>query len=185
MRNFHLTRIAVNLLLIVALAIQPVAVCLGNVVGGVAGCSQAGAFTCQGCGCCQVDDADDRCCCCSGPVEEEVDQATESSCCSGSHIASEESESSPENVDDGGVTAIGPIETGVRTICLCNRAPQPLSDSSPRRATSDDRDSLSVGSTALDANVWDSGPLLATTHDRANLPVTLHFSQSMLCIWRL
>ena len=49
MRNFHLTRIAVNLLLIVALTIQPVAVCLGSVVG-VSGCSETGAFTCGGTG---------------------------------------------------------------------------------------------------------------------------------------
>ena len=67
--NFHtilmarLTRIAVNLLLIVAITIQPTTVralqkaCSGD-------CSSQ--FTCQGCGSCEVESPAGRCGCCSG-----------------------------------------------------------------------------------------------------------------------
>ena len=182
MRNFHLTRIAVTLLLIVALAIQPVAVCLANVECG-GGCSEAATFTCQGCGCCEVERADDRCCCCSGSGQEAPEETTEPSCCSGKHKEPQANDSRG-NADEASATSIAPVEPGLRSICLCEQGSTPLSDSSPRQPTSENRDSLSPASD-LDDTAWGRDRLLAASHYAAGVPPTHRFSQVVLCIWRL
>jgi hypothetical protein len=186
MRNFHLTHIAVNLLLIVALAIQPVAVCLANVDCAV-GCSNGTAFACQGCGCCEVERANDRCCCCSGPTRIENEENPEEGCCSSKHRADAKSESSTEDTDEKSAIGIASVEdaAGVRSICLCEQDSQPLSDSTPRRPVSENRDTLSLESHDLDEGVWNCGQLLATTQYGEDVPVSVRFSQVILCIWRL
>jgi len=156
MRNFHLTHIAVNLLLIVTLAIQPLAVCMANVVCS-AGCSDA-SLSCQGCGCCEVERAGDRCCCCSGPAEPNQEETLEASCCS---------------------------STGVRSICFCACDSQPLSDSAPRRIANENRETLSLGSRSLDEGLRDRRHLLVASEYAVDMPVPLRFSQVILCIWRL
>lgn len=181
MRNFHLTHIAVNLSLIVALAIQPVAVCLANVDGG-SDCSETGTVMCQGCGCCEVDRADDRCCCCSSAVEPEAKEEVEPSCCSGKHDAADESEVSTEQESP---PSIVPIDAGVRSICLCEQQSQPLSDSSPRRTTSENRDVVSLESPDLDGCGWSSENLIAKGRAESASAARSHFSQVVLCIWRL
>jgi hypothetical protein len=181
MRNFHLTRIAVNLLLIVALAIQPVAVCLAD-VGGGSGCSETGTVTCQGCGCCEVERADDRCCCCSGAAEPEAKEEVEPSCCSGTHHAADESEVS---TGQESAPSIAPIDTGVRSTCLCQQESQPLSDSSPRRPTNENRDLVSLDSSDRDESGWNSEHLIAKRLAEAEPAAPSRFAQVMLCIWRL
>jgi hypothetical protein len=178
MRIFRPTHIAVNLLLIVALAIQPVAVCLAGVVGGPA-CSEPGRFTCQGCGCCEVERPDGRCCCCSGPADAEE---VEASCCSSNHDSAENSEASPEQQT---ASSIAPGDAGVRSICLCEQRSPPLSDSSPRRPTTEDRDVVSLESIDLHGYAWNSGRLVAKRQATAPLVPPSHFAQVMLCIWRL
>ena len=139
MRNFHVTRIAVTALLIVALAIQPVAVCLAS-VECYRGCSDSAALPSQDCRCFEVAHSDDRCCC-SAPSENVEAEATESSCCSSKHMESEPA-GSPSDADDA--TSTAPVTSGLRSTCLCEQASQPISDSSPRRPSSQHRDTLSL-----------------------------------------
>lgn len=177
MRNFHLTRIAVILLLIVAVAIQPVAVCLANVGG--AGCSLSGTLMGPGCGCCVVESAVDRSCCCCGAAKAEERRKIEPSCCSGKHDAVDESEVS---TGQESAASISPVDTGVRLICLCEQQPQPLSDSSPRRPTSENRDLVSLESNDLGESGWH---LIARWQAESAPVAPSHFAQVMLCIWRL
>ena len=81
MGNFPLTRTALNLLLIVALAIQPVAACAVTADCSVR-CSESDTFMCPGCGCCEVEQANDRCCCCSGTAKVTETKSAKPSCCS-------------------------------------------------------------------------------------------------------
>jgi hypothetical protein len=182
MRNFHLTHIAVNLLLIVALAIQPVAVCMANVECAT-GCSDT-TFTCHACGCCEVEQVDDRCSCCSGPAEPNPEEPLEASCCSSQHNAAE---TTTKDVDEESEVAIDSVEcaAGVRSICLCGLDSQPLSDSAPRRIANENRETLSLGSHNLDEDVCNRRHLLVASKYAADVPVPMHFSQVILCIWRL
>jgi hypothetical protein len=186
MRNFPITRAAVNLLLIVALAIQPVAVCMAN-VDCVAVCSNTTTFICQGCRCCEVEQSDDRCCCCSGPAQAEKDHKAEASCCSSEHDSSAKRDPSTADLDEAPAAAIAPGENtaGIRSICWCEQDSQPLSDSSPRRPTSENRDSLSLESSDLDEGAWNRKQLLAATQYGAEVLVPTRFSQVILCVWRL
>ena len=181
MRNFHLTHIAVNLSLIVALAIQPVAVCLAN-VGGGSGCSETGTVMCQGCGCCEVDRADDRCCCCGGPAESAEKEEVEASCCSEKQNDHDKKKSSSEQRS---VSSMETVDAGVRSICLCEQQSQPLSDSSPRRTTSENRDLVSLESTDLDGCGWNFENLVAKGQTESVPAARSHFAQVVLCIWRL
>jgi hypothetical protein len=182
MRNFHLTHITVNLLLIVALAIQPVAVCMAN-VECAAGYTDT-TFTCQGCGCCEVERADDRCCCCSGSAEPHPEETLEPSCCRSKHKAPE---SPTEDVDEKSEAAIDSVDgaAGVRSICLCGRDSKPFNDSAPRRIANENRETLSLGSHNLDEDVCNRRHLLVASKYAADVPVPMHFSQVILCIWRL
>merc|ERR1712137_699475 len=62
MRNLHPIHVAVNLCLIIALAIQPVAACFGG-AGEASNCVEAepDLFTCGGCGSCDVESDTKRC----------------------------------------------------------------------------------------------------------------------------
>ncbi len=184
MRKIHPTAIAVHFLLIVVLAIQPWAVCMAK-VDRASGCASTSSFTCQGCGCCEVQRAADRCCCCSGPIEVKTQEKAEASCCSRKHEAFTDSEPWDEYLDSAVATTIVPEDGGVRSICLCSPADHPLGDSSPRRPARDNRDRIALGSTDLDQGVWNRGRLLAATQYFADLPVPERFSQVVLCIWRL
>ncbi len=182
MRNFHLTHIAVTLLLIVSLAVQPLAVCLAG-VACASGCSEPPAFSCPGCGCCDVEGAGDRCCCCSGSAQTAPAETAEPSCCSRKHREPQASDSS-RNADEASATSITPVEPGLRSNCLCEQAPPPLSDSSPRQTTSESRDTLALASD-LDDAVLGRERLLAASHYVTSVPPTHRFSQVVLCIWRL
>ena len=179
MRNFHLTRIAVIPLLIVAVAIQPMAVCLAN-VGGKSACSQPGTFTCQGCGCCEVERLNERCSCCSGPTEADADKEVDANCCGEKQDTSDQSKDSSEQE-----SSISQIDIGLQSICLCEQNSQPLSDSSPRRPTCENRDIVSLESNALNGSAWNAGHLTGTSQFASPLPPAFHFAQIMLCIWRL
>ena len=82
-------------------------------------------------------------------------------------------------------TTIASVESGLRSICLCEQDSQPLSDSSPRRPTSEQRDTLSLAPGDIYSSVWGRDRLLAASQYATSVPPKLHFSQVMLCIWRL
>ena len=195
MGNFPLTHIAVNLSLIVAMAIQPVAACMVS-VDRSASCSERDNFMCPGCGCCEVEQADDRCGCCAqapdelGTANDAEQEASEPSCCS--HDESANTESSNVSSDEFDTTAAASkrsepaeSESGVRSVCCCMQSSQPLSDSSPRRPVSENRTSLVVGyvgAVGADADEQQLRPPACNATDIRALP---HFSQILFCIWRL
>lgn len=186
MRNIRPTHLAVNLMLIVALAIQPVAVCLAGVDCSAVG-SLTSTFRCQGCGCCQVEHAADRCCCCCRPIQSEVDVTVETGCCSIRHQADAKVARSSESLHDqpaeliAGVTA----DSGLRSVCLCGRDSQPLGDSAPPRPTSENRDRLALGASVPEKSIWNLGRLLAISQYAADSSVPQCCSSVILCVWRL
>ena len=185
MRNFHLTRIAVNLSLIVALAIQPLATCAVTAECSVR-CSASDTVICPGCGCCEVEDANDQCCCCTGTAE----GAAEQSCCShdemadadvfGPPSADSETPEPPCELSDSDDS-----QSSVQSLCLCEQNSQPLSDSSPRRPVSEIRTSFAIAHIGPVGADRDHRLSIATARGGTNAIEIAHFSQIVLCIWRL
>ncbi len=185
MRDFRLIHIAVNLLLIAAVAIQPVAICLAN-VDGVAGCSKSSALSaCPGCGCCETDHTDDRCCCALANAKPE--EAPQPSCCDSEQDAPRQSTkpaSEDQSIDEPRANAVVPFTFRPST-CLCEQSPQPLSDSSPRRPASEQRDIAAIAATVDDRSPWHAPHGTAKTRYGILPVLPPHFSQVVLCIWRL
>lgn len=178
MRNFQPTQIAVNLLLIVVLAIQPVASCMAS--GSVGrDCGSGEISGDSGCGCCQAGGSGDlRSCCCRASAAEEN---TQDSCCS-SHEDSLLNGLSKAAEETSALQVVS--ETFTPQPCLCGNRFPPLSDSSPRYPTCDHRDSLSV-SIHIDWGDYESHRLRKKSWSSTFPPSTNRLSQMVLCIWRL
>lgn len=175
MRNFQPTQIAVNLLLIVVLAIQPVASCMASGSGG----GDCGSGESSGCGCYQADGSEDgRSCCCRASAAEENAQ---DSCCS-SHKNSSVNGLSKAAEETSARQVVS--ETFTPHPCLCGNRFPPLSDSSPGYPTCDHRDSLTV-SIHIDWGDDESYRLRTKFWSSTYPPSTNRFSQMVLCIWRL
>lgn len=188
-RVFH---IAVNLLLIVVMTVQP-----GLVYGLKRDCSvgASSGFTCTGCGCCKVQSETENCPCCSGEATND-----EGGCCGNEHPVEASCEDPfegveiqkgplPEDVtspctnDDPQVQAAG--DTALATACHCIVAPEPLNLPMPRSPASELRD-VSAVSIAYVANVAASErSSLSSTFELAQPPIEPHFSQIAFCVWRL
>ena len=69
----RMIRIAVNLLLILAMLLQPLAVVGFAGVASACDAQKSGLAICAGCGCCDVSQANGRCCCCQDAGAETVD----------------------------------------------------------------------------------------------------------------
>lgn len=182
MRNFHLTRIAVTPFLIVALVIQPASTCIAS-VECLERCSALQPHSGLGCSCCKSgEQAFGRCCRSDVSTSVKVESA-ETSCCSREH-----KDSTPANrsgdVDEPSATSIALVE-GVRSICLCEQTSQPMGDSAPRRATIESRVTHCIATSDMDVGVWQRGRLHAAWRDATSMTPTHHFSQVVLCIWRL
>ncbi len=178
MRNFQPTQIAVNLLLIVVLAIQPIAICMAGGSSG-SGCTSGVISDSSGCGCCAAGGSEEGGCCCCNSVSEEIAQ---DSCCG----AREES-SATSHLDSGEETSTAFVVSEVltqRSICLCGHDSPPLSNSSTRYPASDHRDSLS-NPIHLSWVVCESHRLRTGFQSSTNALPTNRFSQVVLCIWRL
>jgi len=172
----HLTRIAFNLSLIVAMAFQPVAVCLAS-VDCTGGCSQAS----PACGCCHAGRSGNRCCCGVGKSQSSAQGG--SLCCGKADDASVPIETPGAD----GSSQVNPLlvsadESAARSVCLCEQDASPFGDSGPRRGTIDNRDTVLLAWTALD---FSGGKGVPTAPYGPALPVPSHHSQLMLCIWRL
>ncbi len=76
-------------------------------------------------------------------------------------------------------------ESGVQSVCLCEQDSQPLSDSSPRRPVNESRTSLAIGNVGPVGADGDGRLSLSTARDGTDIPTLAHFSQIVLCIWRL
>ncbi len=159
----HITSLAVNLLLIVAMTMQP-----GLAYGFQQDCSagSTSGFTCQGCGCCKVPSATTKCSCCNEDASDE-----QSGCCG--HDPQQEDRVSPS------------VDATLSSGCQCVAAPAPLDAPSPRSSRVELRDILAV-------SVRDCGPFtvverpsLASSFDVVHRPLVPHFSQIAFCVWRL
>jgi len=200
----RLTRIAVNLLLIVAITIQPTMVralqkaCSGD-------CSSQ--FTCQGCGSCEVESPAGRCGCCSGHSDvgsnEESNEEIASCCGHGSateHGIASKFEDDPfadmemangpaaddsllRCADDQLATfANSPL---VVSGCRCLHAPEVPYAPAPRSPANEVRDLVSLGfASSLIADSKQQLPSVAAIDDGPPSAI-LHFAQIELCVWRL
>ena len=200
----RLTRIAVNLLLIVAITIQPTTVralqkaCSGD-------CSSQ--FTCQGCGSCEVESPAGRCGCCSGHSDvgsnEESNEEIASCCGHGSateHGIASKFEDDPfadmemangpaaddsllRCADDQLATfANSPL---VVSGCRCLHAPEVPLAPAPRSPANEVRDLVSLGfASSLIADSKQQLPSVAAIDDGPPSAI-LHFAQIELCVWRL
>ncbi len=175
MRNFRPAQIAVTLSLIVALTFQPVALCLAN-AGGTGSCS-AKSLASDTCGCSEVKHAAKDCCCC-GNAEVAVEKPD---CCGRKN---DESRSSADDAGQKLATSIIPVESGLRTVCLCEQKSQPLRDPSPRRPNNDHRDTIAPPTSDIGGNSGRDSALAASRY-APDIPPEHRFSQVLLCIWRL
>ncbi len=198
---FRLSHIAVILSLIVATMIQPMALCLAE-----ASCptKSAASLMCQGCGCCEVAMAATQCgCCCASNIAADETAATEtaptdqktSSCdhddaaaVTSPSIATSPSAKSADEVllAEQAITESHKTDARNLSACLCGVTSPPLSDSSPRPPINElrDFDVLSYFVRVVDAeaalsSVRPEGELVGV-----DVPAE-HFSQRVLCIWRL
>lgn len=183
MQDFPAIRITVKLLLIVAMAIQPVAPCFAGLDGRTE-CRASSSFSCRGCGCCHVPSADDLCCCCSTPPDAKRE---EPSCCGGKDEAAAEQESSAEQIASSSASQVFPVDSSrqLRSMCMCGADSHPLSDSSPRSRISENRTSVPLRCADLDGIDRELGMSRAPNRPGADGFGLAHFSQVLLCIWRL
>lgn len=205
MRNFpticmaRVNRIIVNLLLIVAITMQPTLTFAFQ-----QGCCSVDCtyeFTCQGCGCCKVQLQTEKCPCCSGGVPDE-----HQSCCG--HAGRDKSQRAKEpSVDDpfaGMVLEEGPVPENseqptdegqanrqevanatLSTTCQCLSKRDPLDAPTPRSPITELRDVLSLSSAHCGILYSAEEHPPASTLDAACAPIAPHFSQISFCVWRL
>jgi hypothetical protein len=192
MPNFPLSHIAVNLSLIVAMFVQPVAFCLTGTACGNVGPSVEGRSA-QGCVCCDVGNTVNRCCCCK--IESQADRSYVNN---KDALADLGNAMLPREQRDGNVESparpwvvagssilVVSIDSGAitRPVCQCELVPQPLSESTAHAAS--DVRHLSLHGVLGDSSGWDLRlPLQANLHS-INAALPTHFSQRHLCVWRL
>jgi hypothetical protein len=196
----RLTRIAVKLLLIVSVAMQPTfAIALSE--GCSAGCMAP--FLCQGCGHCGVEKLPDSCSCCSGqPVEDVPEQ--EHACCG--HDRADEQPVSPKSVDnsvaDSGVavdlvpsespccTSKEAIESSAKktvvvSTCNCVQAPETPYDPAPRPTSPEIRELVSCELAIATVERTGNQSSVFSNCDDVHAVAMPHFTQIAFCVWRL
>ena len=198
--------IAVNLLLIVALTLQPglaYAVqqhCSAGIVGGIA---------CQGCGSCKVHSESAKCPCCGVEAADKQggccghrDQHT----CGDSTVTSapfagmmpevgpatenpvpkiRAPQDSVQLCDDDRPQVRTASATALAVCCHCVSAPEPSGGPVPRSSTPELRDVLTITICCDGDEILSAQPPLSPAFNVAHRPVVDHFSQIAFCVWRL
>ena len=176
MHNSRFTPIAVSLSLIVAMALQPIAVCCAS-RDCSSGCTAAADIPTETCNCC-----------CVHRVNSEPRKATSPCCGVDQTVADRNGSNSREMSDESAAVesvALESVAPEVRRVCLCDQNPQPISDSSTGRITG----KLSVSFSMLPIDSDGSGLrnrarlMTAKTVDR--FQGRSHPSQVDLSVWRL
>lgn len=201
-----LTRIIVNLSLIVAITIQPLMVfafkkdCAANCVSHLA---------CQGCGGCQVDTVGDRCGCCGGHAVGDTaaeDSVAENASCCEQHSSHKQQPSSSATNDDlleeaeiveGPVASESPscctaeslgTSPSSRTVesgCHCLHSPETPCVPEPRSPANEVRDLVPLGfAPSVIAEPREQRPSDGSFGDGQS-SANFHFAQIELCVWRL
>ena len=195
------TQIVVNLLLIVAVTMQP-SLAYGLQQDCSAGVSTG--FTCQGCGCCKVQSETAKCPCCSGEATNE-----EGGCCGHGHKTRHRVATFADDPFDGMELQEGPTPvdsalvdreqpSGERTThiqvadraalaaaCHCVTAPEPFNAPVPRSPATELRDVLTVNIACVADVATSVQPPLSASFEFARGPIKPHFSQIAFCVWRL
>lgn len=195
------THIAVNLLLIVAVTMQP-SLAYGLQQDCSAGVSTG--YTCQGCGCCKVQAETAKCPCCSGEATKE-----EGGCCGHGHKNQHRVATFADDPFDGMELQEGPVPvdsvpvereqpSGERTThiqaadlvalaaaCHCVTAPEPFNAPVPRSPATELRDVLTVNIACVADVATSVQPPLSASFEFARGPIEPHFSQIAFCVWRL
>jgi len=179
----HLTRFAVNLSLIVSLAFQPVAACLAS-VDCASDCTRSRSHPSHACGCCQADRADSSCCCGVERSQSKAIAQRGSTCCGKADDSSTPTGMLTADASSR-LNAVFAREqaSALRTVCLCEQDASPFGDSSPRRNTVENRESVLLAWINFDERA--RGQRVPASQFGPRLPVSSHHSQLMLCIWRL
>ena len=195
---FRLSHIAVILLLIVVTMIQPMTLGLAGIA-----CAEKcdTTLTCQGCGCCEVSTAGTPCGCCANKASSATASsataandasAAAPSCCHDSSPAAKSDAAnfrieSDNNDPIAEESAIAKTAKSSRvSACLCGVTTQPLGESTPRPPVNELRN-LDVLSYLV--RVVDAEAMRAALHPDGEMLGMLvpadHYSQRVLCIWRL
>lgn len=195
------THIAVNLLLIVAVTMQP-SLAYGLQQDCFAGVSTG--YTCQGCGCCKVQSETAMCPCCNGEATKGDD-----SCCGHGHKTRHRVATFADDPFDGMELQEGPVpqeslskyceqRSGENTrqvqgtelvalgaTCHCVTSPEPFKAPVPRSPATELRDVLTVNTACVVDVVTSVQPPLSASFEFARGPIEPHFSQIAFCVWRL
>ena len=195
------THIAVNLLLIVAVTMQP-SLAYGLQQDCSAGVSTG--YTCQGCGCCKVQSETAKCPCCSGEATTEED-----GCCGHGHKSQHRRATFADDPFDGMELKEGPIPVDsvpvdaeqplndhakqkqvaefavLAAACHCVTAPEPFNAPVPHSPVTELRDVLTVNIACVVDVATSVQPPLSGCFESARRPIEPHFSQIAFCVWRL
>ena len=187
MSNSPLIRIAVNLCLIAAMVIQPMALVAAQgtcAQGGSNGsCCQA-KTVCHGCKSCEVETDGDLCGCCSGADDDA------GSCCT-------KKKAVEPNTDElfGEISDIVPEPPADQELvegkialssCMCGIRSEPIAPAPHRVPVPQVRELVVIA--YLDHIASDAGLSVRPDRLASRLPIgdlSPHFSQRFLCIWRI
>ena len=190
------THIAVNLLLIVAVTMQPG---LAYALGQHCSAGVSTGFTCLGCGNCKVQLETASCPCCSGEATTD-----EGECCGHGQKKRHRVETFGDDPFTGMELQKGPVPedtelpryehssqvkaddvVALSTACHCVTAPEPFDAPVPRSPTTELREVLAVHVACVgDVSVSEEPPL-SSFFECARRPVEPHFAQIAFCVWRL
>ncbi len=184
MSNSPLIRTAVNLCLIAAIVIQPMAFVAGQGACAQRQCCEA-QTVCHACNCCEVKTDGDLCGCCSGNEEDA------GSCCTKiserpkhdelfgeiSDVVPEPPKSEDEDLVQDRVAL---------SSCMCGIRSEPIAPAPHRVPVPQVRELVVIA--YLDHVASDAGLSIRPDQLSSRLPLgdhSPHFSQRFLCIWRI
>ena len=183
MKSSRSIRAAVNLSLMIMLMIQPVVACA---MGSECSVESAADVACSACGNCEAIGAQSRCaCCCGGEQPAELRSRADASCCSGEPTTRNELQA--RRRAEKSTQAKNAVGTSVfRSICLCRLASQPLGAPAQSPAETEARHLSPLGLHFSVSNETDDEPDSRPAEPaRGSGPARGHFSQVVLCVWRL
>jgi len=182
--NSPLIRTAVNLCLIAAMVIQPMALMAAHGTCAQGQCCQA-ETVCHSCKCCEVETDGDLCGCCS------VADDHAGGCCT----AKAKAKSKPDDLF-GEISHAVPEPPGASdqsgegeasfSSCMCGVHSVPFAPAPNRAAVPHVRDLVVIA--YLDHVATDAGKMIRPKALTSHLPIgdlSPHFSQRFLCIWRI
>ncbi len=165
MNIFRTIRVALTLSLIVTMLVQPmVAVALAAGCGDF-GCQQSAKAACEGCGCCEASDSNEPCCCCRESEKADAQAPTNG----------READEEPSEMEVA-------LAQGV---CLCGVSSPPM-DRGANRDRGIERSELRV--TCMPRHMEHNGELRwqpGQSRFLAACGKIPHFSQRLLCVWRI